>query len=648
MVNNETDDDLRAWNISPPSTSASSNKEPSSTKSASSQNHNNINNNMFTFDNSASPRNIKSDDGMTPRSAGPVDPPASTTSRSSAATATRNFTSPKSRASSGGSGFSPDPDFVTFVDFNSFGNNAFAARNKSKETSPPAWREEKKTPEMAPPPPATTTGRQNMTRDVSDFDRGFAIAVSPRESSTANHSSNNGPSGTGSQYAHSSPGGPDTSLSELLAQAKNKQRGGSRTGRSSTRASSSSVNSAPAITASFLRQHHNLGKYSTGSNPGASSEGTSVSDIIQSLEATNQTRLKNGSRASYGHRSVGDTGAVSTARAVKERLREKRRKEREFGLQNRSEEGSSSENSDNEASESWLFDEVTGALGPRGIAADLESLSGRSNRSKNSQGNKSHRSHRSKSRRSRPGGHRRKSSSGDSVDSRGSRTSRNSRYSHRSTKSFLSQMSEQSRSVANDLLRLEMQLAMVGSGTENRDDVSARVGGGSVSGTSAGGTSSRMSRNGRKSSTSHSRSSSGNAQQPVTSISHATRRTKIDVLAPPGKLGIILANKADSKGTVVSGVRTSSVLVDQISPGDRIVAIDGEDVSRMTVSEITTIMSRKADYDRTLTVLTIPKQMEPQQYGHAPSSHQPGMVSPSHASAVRSASFDNSFSQYRR
>jgi C-terminal processing protease CtpA/Prc len=91
-------------------------------------------------------------------------------------------------------------------------------------------------------------------------------------------------------------------------------------------------------------------------------------------------------------------------------------------------------------------------------------------------------------------------------------------------------------------------------------------------------------------------------------VSTITKRVKKTVEAPPGKLGIILANKTDSRGTVVSGVRTNSVLFDKIIPGDRIVAIDGEDVSRMSVSEITTIMSRKSDFDRTLTVLTNPKQ----------------------------------------
>lgn len=304
--------------------------------------------------------------------------------------------------------------------------------------------------------------------------------------------------------------------------------------------------------------------------------------------------MKNSSARVIGSVSMGDAGAVSTARSAKERLREKRRRDREFGAgrglqKSRSAEVSSSDTSDNEAAESWLFDEVTGALGPRGIAADLESLSGRSNRSKSSTGHQSHksrhshRSHKSSSRR-KP-----KTSSNESVDSHASRASR---YSHRSTKSFLSQMSEQSRSVANDLLRLEMQLAMVGS-QENRDDVPGRVGG-SVAGGSIGGAS-RTSRASRKS-----------THRPSSSIA---RRTKLSVIAPSGKLGIILANKADSKGTVVSGVRTSSVLAEMISPGDRIIGIDGEDVSRMTVSEITTIMARKADFERTLTVLTTPKNL---------------------------------------
>jgi len=92
--------------------------------------------------------------------------------------------------------------------------------------------------------------------------------------------------------------------------------------------------------------------------------------------------------------------------------------------------------------ESWLFDEVACALGPRGVAADMESLGGKSNRSKNSSGNKSHRSHGShkshrshRSHRPRYPLHRRRKSSNESVDSKNSRNSQNSRYSHWSTRS---------------------------------------------------------------------------------------------------------------------------------------------------------------------------------------------------------------------
>jgi hypothetical protein len=399
------------------------------------------------------------------------------------------------------------------------------------------------------------------------------------------------PDGYGRQHhnkvsSSASEAHPETSLSDLLAQAKRK---------SSRRKGSSSVNSAPVVTASYLREHHNLGQHRPLNGDSRSvDKTTSVSDIISSLEATNASRLKT-SRSStrsvrsrdHDTQSQGSRG-LSTAKSAKERLREKRRKElNRIG----------SDESDNEEAESWLFDEVTGALGPRGVAADMESLGGKSNRSKSSNGNKSHRSHRShKSHRSHRSSTRRsKKSSGESVDSR---NSRNSRYSHRSTRSYLSQMSEQSRSVANDLLRLEMQLAMVGSQEMNGDEATPR-GSGSVTGSTGG--ASRASRNswtGSRQSTSVTRRSSA-----------VSKRSKVIVVAPPGKLGIILANKADSKGTVVSGVRTSSVLAEKISPGDRIIAIDGEDVSLMTVSEITTIMARKSDFERQLTVMTTPKHL---------------------------------------
>lgn len=415
-------------------------------------------------------------------------------------------------------------------------------------------------------------------------------------------------------------------LSQLLAQAKEK-----RSSRNRNKQSSSSVNSAPVITASYLRQQHNLKPLADRQD---SDSPRSMTDhrhkggksSSRNTSVTSRHRSSRLSSARDHHADVrshhSNTEANSAVSAAKDKLK-KRRKEKEAAegvlvpASKCSSQGKSQlpggpsddENSDN--GEAWLFEEVADTLGPRGIAADMESLGGRSNRSgrsKNSTGNKSHRSHRShrshKSRGERSHrSSRRHRSSNESIDSRNSRNSRNSRYSHRSTRSHLSHMSEQSRSVANDLLRLEMQLAMVGS-QDNNDDgghskarSSSSIGGNSVGGTSIGGAS-RTSR--------ASRASTSISARRAAAIH---KRSKITVIAPPGKLGIILANKADSKGTVVSGVRTSSVLAEKISPGDRITAIDGEDVSRMTVSEITTIMARKSDFERTLTVLTTPKQL---------------------------------------
>jgi len=252
---------------------------------------------------------------------------------------------------------------------------------------------------------------------------------------------------------------------------------------------------------------------------------------------------------------------------------------------------SDAESIEGEGENPWLFEAVTDTLGPRIVSADMESLGGRSKRSNASKGDKSHRSIRSKrstksgasrSSRRKSKSHRRQRSSNESVGSRGSRDSR------RSHKSALSQMSDASRSIAADLMRLETQLAMVGSAnvhgsTDNNSVVSGASHGNASRGSSISLTRSRHSKSSRV---------------------KTTKRDKMNVNVPPGKLGVILANKADNKGTIVSDVRTNSVLYGKIFPGDRIVAIDGEDVSRMTVAEITALMARKAAFERVLTIVT--------------------------------------------
>jgi C-terminal processing protease CtpA/Prc len=93
------------------------------------------------------------------------------------------------------------------------------------------------------------------------------------------------------------------------------------------------------------------------------------------------------------------------------------------------------------------------------------------------------------------------------------------------------------------------------------------------------------------------------------SSKHFAKRSKkkrVIVIVPPGKLGVVLANRHDGKGTVVSEVRHSSSLNGMLSPGDKLVAVDGEDVTGMVVSQITSLMSSSSQ-ERRLTWITTAK-----------------------------------------
>jgi C-terminal processing protease CtpA/Prc len=139
-----------------------------------------------------------------------------------------------------------------------------------------------------------------------------------------------------------------------------------------------------------------------------------------------------------------------------------------------------------------------------------------------------------------------------------------------------------------------MQLAMVGNERNILGGSSGVVEAMPVaSGTSVGGSS---------------RSKRGVSGRSSRSSPSANRRT---VIAPPGKLGLILANKSDGKGTVVSGVRSGSALAESMGIGDRIIAVDGEDVSHINVAELTTIMTRKSDFERKLLVISFSKSGAP-------------------------------------
>ena len=83
----------------------------------------------------------------------------------------------------------------------------------------------------------------------------------------------------------------------------------------------------------------------------------------------------------------------------------------------------------------------------------------------------------------------------------------------------------------------------------------------------------------------------------------APKTTIYNFSAPSGKLGLSFVDKKNAEGAIVSRIRASSSLISRISPGDSIVAINGEDVSKMTAAEMKAALSLTAQGERTLTVI---------------------------------------------
>lgn len=67
----------------------------------------------------------------------------------------------------------------------------------------------------------------------------------------------------------------------------------------------------------------------------------------------------------------------------------------------------------------------------------------------------------------------------------------------------------------------------------------------------------------------------------------------IDIFAPPGKLGVVI-DTPDDGAPVVHAVKDSSVIADKIHVGDKLVAVDDEDVRSMTAIKVSKLISRKS------------------------------------------------------
>jgi len=71
------------------------------------------------------------------------------------------------------------------------------------------------------------------------------------------------------------------------------------------------------------------------------------------------------------------------------------------------------------------------------------------------------------------------------------------------------------------------------------------------------------------------------------------REELIDVYAPAGKLGVVI-DTPDDGAPVVHAVKDTSPISDRVQVGDKLVAVDGEDVRAMTAIKVSKLISKKS------------------------------------------------------
>lgn len=76
----------------------------------------------------------------------------------------------------------------------------------------------------------------------------------------------------------------------------------------------------------------------------------------------------------------------------------------------------------------------------------------------------------------------------------------------------------------------------------------------------------------------------------------------MEIIVPPGKLGIII-NTPDDGPPVIHTVKETSAVMRQIHVGDKLIAIDDEDVQAMTAIQVSKIISSKSSDSRKFTIV---------------------------------------------
>ena len=77
----------------------------------------------------------------------------------------------------------------------------------------------------------------------------------------------------------------------------------------------------------------------------------------------------------------------------------------------------------------------------------------------------------------------------------------------------------------------------------------------------------------------------------------------LHIYAPAGKLGVVI-DTPDDGAPVVHAVKETSVVVDKVQVGDKLMSVDDEDVRTLTAIKVSKLISRKsAQPSRKLTIL---------------------------------------------
>jgi len=69
---------------------------------------------------------------------------------------------------------------------------------------------------------------------------------------------------------------------------------------------------------------------------------------------------------------------------------------------------------------------------------------------------------------------------------------------------------------------------------------------------------------------------------------------RLDVVAPAGKLGMVI-DTPNGGIPVVHAIKDTSVLIDQVRVGDRLLSVDGEDCTAMTAMQVSKLISLKSE-----------------------------------------------------